>query len=190
MTSVNKLMESLLDEGFARGQAGQYGNYAFNMGSEVISWFRTNESKFNNVKVKVTELLDWLHQAKQDHPNLNLQTNALLNWFKTSESFTWRFYPIINNSVYSKLVADMRSKDKKIGLVASSNIVARHEAVQVFNNAKSIDDLVKIVKMFQDRVNETVELLQHHEVFFMPQTLHNAVMDLEVTIKKVVRLAI
>lgn len=197
--AVNEMVSFLTDEqdtlseGILRATAGSVLSGVEGAAKEFAGWVRGVEEKAKLVKDTCDETIRWLKDAEKDNPNLELSMNAFYSWMKTSPTFVWRYYYILNNSVYSSIMKKAtEGKSSEINSLVNAKFNDRTEASRLLDNAKSIKELIRIVETYRDRADKYfgVILKNKHSISGAPiQVALAGIIDLTATVKKIVRLA-
>ena len=176
--------------------------------TRVKGWFEGIESKRNHINEILENTIEWLKDEDRANPRLNLDMGGFKTWMKTSEVFNYRYYYLLNNSIYNEIVNDLKEnniseledffqhftndiKYVETGFV-SADFKDRRTATRMLDSIKTIKDLIVIVEKYRSRCNLIFDLLKKQErriKGFPFQLMLAGAADLRQTVKKIVNLA-
>jgi len=189
----NTPTRTMAEEGVVRAVIGQKLNDFKNVGTEIIGWFKGVVSKKEQTHNKLDNLIEWLKDSNKEKPNLELEMGSFGTWLKTSETFRWRFYFLLNDTIYNKILKDISlSQTTYLEGLADYEFKNRSDVTRVIDSARNIIDLIKIAKEYQKRADNMFDKLmaRNTSVKMAPyQVILLGSVDLDSTLKKVVRLA-
>lgn len=176
------------------------------------------ESKRRYIEEICDDLIEWCNDKKHEHRNLHLVMGAFDTWLKTSETYWWRYFFLLNNNTWNHMLKNLKEdKTSKLESANNSMVVraatsvlpyanlfwfvgdlfneseAKKEAAQLIDNARTIDDLVKLVELYKKRSNEFFKtVIQHRsQINGTPfQVILIGATDLRRSVKKTINLAI
>lgn len=161
---------------------------------EIKGWFLGIESKRQYIEEICKDMINWLKDKDLEYKNLDLDMGNFKTWMKTSETYHWRFYFLLNDNTWSKIQSDLNSG--KISELESIYDISFNERKQVTNHLDSItsiDGLIKVVEEYMKRSNKFFELITKRKVRIKGapfQVILLGAADLRRTVKKIVNLAI
>ena len=168
---------------------GQYGS-AY---SEVKGWFLGVESKRKYVEDICEDLIDWLKDKDIDNPSLDLDMGSFKTWMKTSETFFWRYYFLLNDSMWNEAKAAIKKGEiTNIEVLTDFNWKDRTQVTRMLDSIPDIAGLIKIVELYKKRSNEYFETIikRKTKIKNAPfQVILLGATDLRLTVKKIVNLA-
>ena len=153
---------TVFGEGLGRGLATDLVDGLAGAAAEIASWFQGADEKHRTFESKCKELIDWLEEVDRSHPDLDLESGAFLTWMKTSEAFRWRYYFLLDDQSFAKIMTAIK-QDQRSELEGHFDIsaVARIAAARKIDRARKIADLVAIVKLYRDRANRFYKAIQN-----------------------------
>lgn len=189
----NLISEENLDEGIAGAIVGEFGTSLKNGGRDFVSWFRKTETKMQKLSDRCDELVEWLEAKKKAHPNLSLEMDGFRTWMKTSETFKWRYYMIINDGVFNEIMRDVKDEKKThLDNMLDINFRDRKKAAEVLERARKVEDLIRIVRTYQSRSKAFYKALVSRKASIWSAPLQFMIAgfsDLESSVRKIVNLA-
>jgi hypothetical protein len=200
MTNVNQMVEFLLNEneelneGFLRASAGAIGSIGKSMNDEVKGWTKNEKEKAQQISDNCDGIIDWLKEKDKEYPNLNLDMGAFYTWMKTSETFNWRYYFILNDGTFNSIIKSIKSGNtSEIEGMANFDFSDRKQATQILDKAKNIKGLIEIVDRYKKRSNELYNAFVARNTKIKGAPLQVALLgssELSMACKKIVNLAI
>ena len=186
-----EIQAKLLYEGILKAQAGQAVDTVKGMGTELAGWFQSVDEKTETTLKKCDELIDWLKEEDKDSPNLSLDMGGFMTWMKTSEWARWRYCFLLDDSVFSGIMKDIKAgSTSELENMSGLSLGKRKEAVKVLDNAKTVKDLIKIVETYKSRAKQFFTAIRGEKTHGTPfQLVLLGYVDLEASVKKIVRLA-
>lgn len=168
---------------------GQYGS-AY---SEAKGWFLGVESKRKYVEEICDDLIDWLKDKEADYKDLDLDMGSFKTWMKTSETFFWRYYFLLNDNMWKEAKDALKHGEiTNIEVLTDFNWKDRSQVARMLDSIPDIKGLIKVVEKYKDRSNEyfTSILKRKIKVKNAPfQVILLGATDLRLTVKKIVNLA-
>lgn len=195
-------------EGVATAIVADVGHSLHNAASSVRGWFEGIRKKREHINDNLDNTIEWLKDESREHPNLKLDMGAFKTWMKTSETSLFRYYYLLNDSVYGEIVATLKKGELSeledffghlVNQTAAANVMVsadmkdRRSATRMLDNIRTIGDLTAIVFRYKSRVNVIYDLLEKRDRAingFPFQLMLRGAADLKQTVKKIVNLAI
>jgi hypothetical protein len=188
---IDKLMlfDDSLNEGYVRALGQDIVSNLSGAGTEMKGWFEGIKQKIAHIDKNSQELIMWLKNNKEVKLD---NSSKIKNFFKTS-NIQWRFYLLIDNSTFNKILSDIKSNNKSdLEGIFDINMNKRSSALLKLEEAKSIDDLIKLVTLYKERCKQVAdELLKRKEPIkgFSFQAMLVGLTDLNSTVKRIVALS-
>lgn len=144
-----------VEEGFIAGLAAEFGHTMRDMAAISDLFHQQPDKAIARIKVVLAKFRKTLSRIDLD-PNAGSNNTLLKLRHKSSR---WRYYYFLNDQVYKRVLADAKS-GKKMG-----NIDVQFKAREIpeIYEAKSTDQLIKIVDKYEKRVNEVYNLYKKDE---------------------------
>lgn len=162
--------------------------------SEIKGWLLGVESKRKYVVDICDDLIDWLKDKKADHKDLDLDMGSFKTWMKTSETFMWRYYFLLNDSMWSEAKKSIKDGEvTNLEVLTDFNWKDRSQVARMLDSVPNIDGLIDVVEKYKKRSNEYFEtiLKRKTKIKNAPfQVILLGATDLRLTVKKIVNLAI
>lgn len=180
-------------EGFVKAIVGDAVRNYTDAYKEIKGWFLGIESKRKYINDSCLDTIEWLKEEERDNPRLTLDMGNFRTWMKSSETFYWRFYFVLNDETYNDIVKSIKNNDiSKIEVLTDFNIKERMAVTQKLDSAMTIKDLIVLVEKYRARCNTIFEgMLKRKRIIqsapFQIMLLGYA--DLNRTVKKIVNLA-
>jgi hypothetical protein len=115
-------------------------------------------------------------------------------WMKTSESFFWRFYFLLNDEVWRNIENDLKKGEiSQLERIYDLDFKDRVKVTRYLDSIDNIPDLIKVVETYIKRSNRFFELIMQRKVKVKMapfQVILLGAADLRRTVKKIVNLAI
>lgn len=194
-------------EGVLKAVVTDIGHTFHGMTTRVKGWFEGIESKRNHINEILENTIEWLKDEDRANPKLNLDMGGFKTWMKTSEVINYRYYYLLNDSIYNEIVNDLKknniseledffqhfTNDKHVVTdFISADFKDRRTATRMLDSIKTIKDLIVIVEKYRSRCNLIFDLLKKQErriKGFPFQLMLAGAADLRQTVKKIVNLA-
>jgi hypothetical protein len=181
-------------EGIIRAVAHDAGSAYTDVYRELKGWFLGIESKRKYIEEICIDLIDWLKDKDADERNLNLDMGSFKTWMKTSESFFWRFYFLLNDEVWRNIENDLKKGEiSQLERIYDLEFKDRVKVTRYLDSIDNIPDLIKVVETYIKRGNRFFELIMQRKVKVKMapfQVILLGAADLRRTVKKIVNLAI
>jgi hypothetical protein len=160
----------------------------------IKGWFLGIESKRKYIEEICDDLIDWLKDKDIDEPNLDLDMGTIKTWMKTSETFFWRYYFLLNDKVWSRIESDLKSGDvTSLEVIYDLRYDDRTDIARYLDSVLSVKLLIKEVIKYKERSNKFFELIVKRKIKIKAtpfQVILLGAADLRRTVKKIVNLAI
>lgn len=208
---INKRADFVLTEvateGIAKAIVTDIGHGLHNTGTMIKGWFEGLSKKRNHINEIANSTIEWLKDEDRANKNLDLDMGSFKTWMKTSETYLYRYYYILNDTIYKEIVDNPKKGeiselerlfeyfvDQSNALTngISSDMKDRRSATRMLDNIRKIKDLIVIVEKYRSRVNLIFDLLEKQERMikgFPFQLMLRGMADLRQTVKKIVNLA-
>lgn len=195
---LSHLQIPLVDEVAMEGVVGAVVKDAVNIYhdaySEMKGWFLGIESKRKYIEEICDSLIDWLKDKDLDNKDLDLDMGTIKTWMKTSETFHWRFYFLLNDSTWHKIESDLKKGEiSGLEVLYDLEFKDRVEVTRYLDSQTDIKSLIKIVERYRERSNKFFELILKRKVKVKGapfQVILLGATDLRLTMKKIVNLAV
>lgn len=182
------------EEGIVRAALSDAVSGFMSMFPELKGWVLGIESKRRYINELCDDMVTWLKDKDIEHQGLDLDMGTFKTWMKTSETYMWRYYFLLNDSVWNKIKSDLKNGDiTKLENLYDVNMIDRVETARLLDSARAIKDLIKFVETYRERTNYFFEniLKRKTKVKSAPfQVILLGASDLRRTVKKIVNLAI
>jgi hypothetical protein len=156
--------------------------------------FLEMESKRKYIVELLDDLSDWLKEEERDNPNLDLNMGAIKTWLKSSETFVWRYYFLIEDSTWESLVKDVKSEVAgDLETFTNFDFKNRTKAANYMDSISDIKGLLKVVELYKKRTNIFFDLASKRKRSLRKtpfQVILAGALDLRRTVKKIVNLAV
>lgn len=195
-------------EGIATAIVADVGHGLHNLGTTILGWFEGARKKREHTIDNLENTIEWLKDEDKDNPKLKLDMGSFKTWMKTSETFYFRYYYLLNDTVYNEIVSSLKNDDlseledffshmvnqaNAAKIMISADMKDRKSATRMLDNVKTIKDLIVVVNKYKARVNMIYDLMEKRERSingFPFQLMLRGAADLKETVKKIVNLAI
>ena len=194
-------------EGFVTGVVADIGHGLHNAGTSILGWIEGAKKKRAHINEVLDDTISWLKEEDKENPRLNLDLGSFKTWMKTSETYLYRYFYLLSDSVYSETV-DALKKDEISELedffghfvnqanagsiMTSTDMKDRKSATRMLDSIRNIKDLVVVVEKYKARVNVVFDLMEKRERSikgFPFQLMLRGAADLRQTVKKIVNLS-
>lgn len=161
---------------------------------QMKGWFLGMESKRKYIEEICDDLIEWCDDKNMDEKGLDLDMGNIGTWMKTSETFYWRFYFLLNNETWKRIESDLKA-DRITGVEQLYDISFkdRQDVTRYLDSIKDIKGLIDVVKTYKNRSNTFFSLVAKRKIrikSFPFQVILLGATDLRRTVKKIVNLAI
>ena len=161
---------------------------------EMKGWFLGIETKRKYTEEILDDLIDWLKDKDLSYRNLDLDMGNFKTWMKTSETFYWRFYFLLNDSTWHRIEGDLKQgRITELESIYSIDFKDRQDVTRYLDSIGDIKGLIKVVEIYKERMNKFYALIVNREVKIKSapfQVMLLGAADLRRTCKKIVNLAI
>lgn len=185
--------DELAAEGFVTAIAGDIVRNYSGAYREIKGWFLGIESKRKYLNEHCEETIEWLKEEDRSNPKLDLDLGSFKTWMKTSETFLWRYYFILNDEIYNDIMKNAKKNEiTSLEVSMDFNMKDRMKVTQKLDSVRSIKDLIVIVEKYRSRCNSIFEALlkRKRKIQSFPfQVMLLGYNDLNMTVKKIVNLA-
>ena len=187
------VLEKLAQEGIVTAVVGDAIRDVTDAWKELKGWFLGIESKRQYINDSCMDTIRWLKDEDRDDPNLSLDMGTFKTWMKTSETFYWRYYFILDDEIFNSIMANIKKTEiTEIEVIMDYDIQARTKVTRKLDSIVTIPDLIKIVEKYRSRCNLICEkmLARKRKIQNFPfQVMLLGYADLNRTVKKIVNLA-
>lgn len=191
---VPEVTEEIAMEGILRAVGHDAGSTFTDAYREMKGWFLGIESKRKYINTICDDIIEWLEDKDVEYKNLNLDMGTFKTWMKTSETFYWRYYFLLNDKYWKEMEKDLRAgKITGVESLYSIDFKDRKDIATYLDSIDNIKDLIKVVKSYKERTNKFFDLIIKRKVkikAFPFQVILLGSTDLRRTVKKIVNLAI
>jgi len=180
-------------EGIVTAIAGDIGRFYTDAYKELKGWFLGIESKRKYINEMCEDTIEWLKDEDRNNPKVSLDLGKFKTWMKTSETFYWRYYYVLSDSVYNDIMKEIKKNEiTSIEVLMDLNMSERMKVTRMLDSVDNIKDLIVIVEKYRSRVNNIFEglLKRKRKIQSFPfQIMLLGYADLNKTVKKIVNLA-
>ena len=161
--------------------------------TEMKGWFEGIEQKRRHINELSEELIQWLKDSDFNNRGMSLDMGGFKTWLKTSETFFWRFYFVLNDKVYNEMVTELKKDNMtRIEYLSDFELSDRIQVTRMLDSVKTVKDLISIVEEYQERCNKIFDLFKKRQTSikgFPFQILLLGLVDLDRTVTNIVNLA-
>ena len=183
------------------------GHGLHNLASNIKGWFEGLRKKRQHINENLDNTIEWLKEEDKENPRLRLEMGSFKTWMKTSETYQFHYYYLLNDSVYNEIVTNLKKNElseledffsyivnqlNAADRMVSADMKDRKSATRMLDNIKTVKDLIVIVNKYKARVNVVFDLIEKRDRGingFPFQMLLSGAADLKQTVKKIVNLA-
>lgn len=194
-------------EGIATAVVADIGHSLHNAAGTIKGWFEGMSKKREHINDVLVGTLDWLKEENKENPRLELDTGSFKTWMKTSETYYYRYYYLLSDSVYNEIVKNLKNDEiseledffghfvnqtNAANIMTSADMKDRKSATRMLDGIRKISDLIVVVERYKARVNMIFELMEQRDrkiKGFPFQLMLRGANDLRQTVKKIVNLA-
>lgn len=192
--SIPEVTEEVAMEGILRAVGHDAATIYTDAYREMKGWFLGIESKRKYTVEICDDLIDWLKDKNLDHRDMDLDMGTFKTWMKTSETFYWRYYFILNEDTWRRMEKDLdKGNITELESLYDVSFKDRKIMTRYFDSITNIKDLIKEVETYKTRVNRFYDLVVKRKTkikAFPFQVILLGATDLRRTFKKIVNLAI
>jgi len=186
--------EDIATEGYIRAIAGDIKRDFTDAYGEIKGWFQGINTKKEQINKNCLNTIDWLKDKDLDYRDLDLDMGSFKTWLKTSETFYWRYYFVLNDKIYNDIINSIKNDEiSGIEVLTDFDITERMKTARMLDSIRNIKDLIVIVERYRSRTNLIFDKLLARKTKFKNfpfQILLLGGLDLTRTVKKIVNLAI
>lgn len=200
-------IQEVASEGVATALVADVGHGLHNLASNIKGWFEGLKKKRQHINDNLDNTIEWLKEEDKENPRLRLDMGSFKTWLKTSETYQFHYYYLLNDSVYNEIVTNLKKNElseledffsyivnqlNAAERMVSADMKDRKSATRMLDNIKTIKDLIVIVNKYKARVNVVFDLIEKRDRSingFPFQMLLSGATDLKQTVKKIVNLA-
>lgn len=187
-------LETIVTEGIVIAVAGDILRDFTDVFSEMKGWTEGIETKRRHIQELSDETIQWLKDEHHNNKNLSLDMGSLKTWMKTSETFFWRYYFVLNDQIYNEMVKDLkRNEITRMEYLTDVQINDRSKVTRMLDSVKTINDLIVVVEKYRSRCDHIFALMKARKSSvkgFPFQVMLLGLIDLNRTVKKIVNLAV
>lgn len=180
-------------EGFIKAQVHDAASMYTDSYREMKGWFLGMESKRKYIVEICQDVVDWLKDKQTDYRDLDLDMGSFKTWMKTSESFFWRYYFLLDDNTWSQIESNLKSGNiTKLETIYDIDFTARKNLTDKLDSVRDIAGLIKIVNLYRTRSDKFFELILKRQIKIKMapfQVILLGANDLRRTVKKIVNLA-
>lgn len=189
--------DAIAMEGMIKAWAGEIVDDIVHIGTEIKGWAEGVTSKQKHINDFLTDVIDWLKEKNKDHKGrLELDMGTFKTWLKTSETFRWRYYFLLNDKIYNDSVKELKKNGiislEEIFVFEGESMAERKTASRYLDSIRTVNDMIVVVEKYRARCNVLFELLLERKSTvkgFPFQVMLLGAADLRSTVRKIVRLA-
>lgn len=203
----NFVYHEVATEGVATAVVADTAHGVHNLATSVKGWFEGVSKKRKHINEIAESTIEWLKEEDKNNPRLNLDMGSFKTWMKTSETYIYRYFYLLSDSVYNEIVTDLKkgniseledmfghmvSQTNAAETMNSHDMKDRKSATRLLDSVKTIKDLIVIVDKYKARVNLIFDLIEKRDRSikgFPFQLMLSGMADLRQTVKKIVNLA-
>jgi hypothetical protein len=186
MLSITYLFENKqeLDEGVIRGIASEFQDYVDDFATIADLFYAGRENVLPRILTRLAKLKNFLRNV--EFTNKPGSSNMLLK-FRQGWA-RWRFFYFLNDKMYKQCLDYVKKTGRDpVGYI---NISASDRIIPAMYNAKSSQDLIKLVELYEKRVGEVYKLVKDNPAIsgyrpFLRQGLYG-LRDLVIAIRRLV----
>lgn len=201
------VFHDIATEGITTAMVADVGHKLHASASKVKGWFEGVTKKRNHINEIAVNTIDWLKDMNKEYPKLDLDMNSFKTFLKTSEVHSYRYYYLLNDSVYNRIVEGLKKDEiveledflshlvNDISVVKSMNskdMADRKSATRMLDNLRRIDDLILLVNKYNARCSIIFDLLEKRERTvkgFPFQLMLSGMVDLRTIVKRITNLS-
>lgn len=162
--------------------------------TETKGWFKGIETKRAYISDTADAVIVWLKDKDADNRNLDLDMGTFKTWLKTSAAFMWRFYFLLDDGTWSKIKSNLKAGEiTSLESMFNADLTKRQEVTNKLDSINDIKGLIKVIETYKQRSNEFFELILKRQIkvkSFPFQVILLGLVDLRMTVKRIVNLAL
>ena len=160
---------------------------------EMKGWFLGMESKRQYIERICQDVIVWLKDKDLEYRNLNLDMGTFKTWMKTSETYYWRYFFLLDDSTWRQIESDLKAgRITELESIYSIDFKSRKEVTRYLDSIDNIPELIKVVELYIKRSNTFFDLITKRKIKIKSapfQVILLGATDLRRTVKKIVNLA-
>ena len=160
---------------------------------EIKGWFLGMESKRQYIERICQDVIIWLKDKDLEYRNLNLDMGTFKTWMKTSETYYWRYFFLLDDSTWRRIESDLKAgRITDLESIYSIDFKSRKEVTRYLDSIDNIPELIKVVELYIKRSNTFFDLITKRKIKIKSapfQVILLGATDLRRTVKKIVNLA-
>ncbi len=160
---------------------------------EMKGWFLGMESKRQYIERICQDVIVWLKDNDLEYRNLNLDMGTFKTWMKTSETYYWRYFFLLDDSTWRQIESDLKAgRVTDLESIYSIDFKSRKEVTRYLDSIDNIPELIKVVELYIKRSNTFFDLITKRKIKIKSapfQVILLGATDLRRTVKKIVNLA-
>lgn len=180
-------------EGVIKAKIHEMGHVYQGAYTDLKGYFLGVESKRKYIEEICNSLIDWLKDKQVNYRDLDLDMGSFKTWMKTSESFMWRYYFLLNDDTWHQIESDLKAnRVTQLEVIYDVEFKDRTKVARYLDSMTSIAELIKVVEKYKERSNKFFDLIIKRQVkikMFPFQVILAGIIDLRITVKKIVNLA-
>lgn len=160
---------------------------------EMKGWFLGMESKRQYIERICQDVIVWLKDKDLEYRNLNLDMGTFKTWMKTSETYYWRYFFLLDDSTWRQIESDLKAgRITDLESIYSIDFKSRKEVTRYLDSIDNIPELIKVVELYIKRSNTFFDLITKRKIKIKSAPFQVNLLgatDLRRTVKKIVNLA-
>ena len=160
---------------------------------EMKGWFLGMESKRQYIERICQDVIVWLKDKDLEYRNLNLDMGTFKTWMKTSETYHWRFFFLLDDSTWRQIESDLKAgRITDLESLYTVDLKQIRETTRYLDSIDNIPELIKVVELYIKRSNTFFDLITKRKIKIKSapfQVILLGATDLRRTVKKIVNLA-
>ena len=160
---------------------------------EMKGWFLGMESKRQYIERICQDVIVWLKDKDLEYRNLNLDMGTFKTWMKTSETYHWRFFFLLDDSTWRQIESDLKAgRVTDLESLYIVDLKQIRETTRYLDSIDNIPELIKVVELYIKRSNTFFDLITKRKIKIKSapfQVILLGATDLRRTVKKIVNLA-
>ena len=160
---------------------------------EMKGWFLGMESKRQYIERICQDVIIWLKDKDLEYRNLNLDMGTFKTWMKTSETYHWRFFFLLDDSTWRQIESDLKAgRITDLESLYTVDLKQIRETTRYLDSVDNIPELIKVVELYIKRSNTFFDLITKRKIKIKSapfQVILLGATDLRRTVKKIVNLA-
>ena len=160
---------------------------------EMKGWFLGMESKRQYIERICQDVIIWLKDKDLEYRNLSLDMGTFKTWMKTSETYYWRFFFLLDDSTWRQIESDLKAgRVTDLESLYIVDLKQIRETTRYLDSIDNIPELIKVVELYIKRSNTFFDLITKRKIKIKSapfQVILLGATDLRRTVKKIVNLA-